>query len=79
MFGRQNAEMNLLPFSVQGKQNKLYIFNPAGRHVVVYIRATCWATGFCLDISGPKASDSKPRHLCQSHDHAGTAHSQVLY
>lgn len=30
-----------------------------------------------LDTSGPKASASKPRHLCQSHHHAGTTQSQV--
>lgn len=77
-------------------------FIQGGRHVAVYIRATCCVnlnTGLSCrlqqrahalatpnkvcrttrqhipaqDTSGLKASSSTPRHLCQSHHHAGTS------
>lgn len=43
MLAIQNRQVNFLPFGVRGQQDKLYIFNQAGGHVVVYVRATCCA------------------------------------
>lgn len=49
-------------------------------HALVAPNKVCRTTGQhipSLDTSGPKASSSKPRHLCQSCHHAATAQSQV--
>lgn len=80
MFVTQNIKINLQPLSLEGQWDKLYTFNKAGGHVVVYVRATCWVGPSKRPLLGhfrPSGQQPLNPDICVSDCLAGTSHSQV--